>query len=57
MGYKKSFELIVRGDKTKNTKNAVIQRKYKNQSIFDKNAKLAKISSAIYFFFRFFKTE
>ena len=41
---KKVFELVVKGD---DTKNAVIQRKYKKYCIFIKNAKSAKIASAI----------
>ena len=42
MNYKKVFELVVTGANTKNTKNAVIQRKYKNYSIFVKNADVSK---------------
>ena len=43
---KKVFELVLRGDDTKQ-KNAVIQRKYKKYCIFVKNTKSAKIASAI----------
>ena len=50
MDYKKVFELVVRENNEKNTKNAVIQRKYKKYSIFVRNAKSAKIASTIYFF-------
>ena len=47
MDYKKVFELVVRENNEKNTKNAAIQRKYKKYSIFVRNAKSAKIASTI----------
>ena len=53
MDYKKVFELVAREDNAKNTKNAVIQGKYKKYSVFVTNAKSAKIAGTIYFFYIF----
>ena len=36
------FDLVLAGDNTMNTKNTVIQRKYKKYSIFVKNAEVSK---------------
>ena len=38
----KKYELVVTGDNTKNTKNAIIQSKYKKHRIFVKNANVSK---------------
>ena len=42
INYKKTFELVLAGDDTKNTKNTVIQKKYKNFKIFVKIAGVSK---------------
>ena len=53
ISYKKVFELVLRGNNTKNTKNTVVRIKYKKYSIFVKNV---DVSEKLQIYFQFFKT-